>query len=106
MHKFNVGDRIVPTDKNNLEVIYTIKAIGELLDDNDQGAWVTSEGGNTFGTIINLKFMEPYFEPGFYQWRGWSGNDDRGPVKWYDTKPSSADHYVLVDVIPREKEED
>jgi hypothetical protein len=106
MRKFKVGDKLVARDKQQKEVIYTIKALGEELDDGDQGAWVTS-GHSTFGLIVNLKLMEHYFEPGFFQWRGWAGQDAHGPIKWYDTSMGLEDRgYVRVNVVLVEEEDD
>lgn len=101
MTEYKVGDTVTPKDEYTAKTIYTIKALGDLKDDGDQPAWVTCTDHPVFGIVVNLKFMQPYFEPGFFQWRGWSGKNLTGDIKWHTTNPNNGEdvpHYFRVDV--------
>lgn len=107
MTKFEVGDKVVPDDRYTAKTTYTIVALQDERDNGDWPAWVTSVDNPVFGTVINLKFMELYFEPGFFQWRGWDGKNMQGEVKWYnDATTIKAGNYVRVNVVPTDLEEE
>lgn len=100
-YEFEVGDKVVPIHDQAVQRIYTIEIIRTLKDEN-RAAWVTHRDSSDFGMLVDLEMMKPYvkpYEPGFYQWRGWNGNDEHGNIKWYDCDPTiGRDHYVRVNI--------
>lgn len=98
MTEFNVGDKVVPSSSFVAQVVYTIKAVGEPSIDGHP-AWVTS-AKSVFGQIINLEYMEHYFEPGYFRLKS-----NKTADAMYKTSDPGA-YYERVSVVEYKEDED
>lgn len=100
MTEYKVGDTVTPKDEYTAHTVYTIKALGDLREDGDQPAWVTCTDHPVFGIVVNLKFMQPYFEPGYFRLKSNKTADAR-----YKTSDPGA-YYERVNIVEYKEDED
>lgn len=94
MELFKAGDRVVQKSTFSKKTTYTLRAVGEP-GITGYPAWAISDLNKDFGEIIDLEYMERYFEPGFFRLK----NHPHADVTWNTSHPGTPFERVNVTVV-------
>jgi hypothetical protein len=101
MEEFKVGDKVVPKSDCAIQDVYTILAIGKPGIDGHP-AWLKSYR-QKFGTIMDLKRMKIYFEPGYFRLKSYTYTNT-AVIEYMTEDPGPG--YVRMNVSVAEEDSD